>query len=212
MKYFLLNVSVVASLALAIPAFAADEKKADDKKPAEAAAPAVNPYREQINAMARELAKEFGKDHAQALAQIRNGFGMLRAVKLVERDVGKAVDACGKANPDIGKDMKDRFGKWSGSVNPLIKKQQGAMDDAIHAAAFPDEKKVKSYLDLIDKAAEFADSQIEKNALTTPEACGNLRASMESTEPTMVDLLGGIKWAWTPPAETEKPASAGRSE
>jgi hypothetical protein len=53
---------------------------------------------------------------------------------------------------------------------------------------------VKTYLNLVDKSAEYADSKIEKNIITTPEACGSLLESMDQTGPTMAQLLDSITW------------------
>ena len=201
MKSAFLKLCFAALLTLSVPAFAADENAATTEKPAAAEKKAeaqTNPYRAEISAMARELAKAYNKDQAMALAQIRNGFGMTRAVRLVRTDVAHAIDACGKDNPDMKGDMSARFEKWSAGIDPLLKKSQSDMDAAIQAGGFPDQKQVKAYLDLIDKAAEYADSKIEKNVVTTPEACNGLLKSMDETEPTMIDLLQSI--VWTVPA------------
>lgn len=201
--------TLALALFLALPGSA---KAAGNEVPP-AASPSANPFQPQIVSAAQELAKEVNREQALALAQIRTGFGMVRAVRLVEADVGKAVEACGKNNPDMKDEIEGRFKTWSGSVNPLLKKSGKEMDEAIEAAAFPDKKKVKAYLDLIDKAAEYADSKIEKTPLTTPEACTGLLESMNSTEPTMVELLQSI--VWTPPSAAAEPdagAEAGKKE
>ena len=192
---------------------AAEGEKAE--KPAAAQAQEAdksggNPYRTQIGTMAGELAKSFNKEQALALAQIRNGFGMIRAVHLVEGDVSKAIAECGKANPDMKGDMDARFEKWSANINPLLKKSQSDMDVTLQTAGFPDNEKVKAYLDLIDKAAQYADSQIVKNVVTTPEACGGLLKSMDDTEPTMINLLQNIVWAPEKSESGEAPADAAK--
>jgi hypothetical protein len=82
------------------------------------------------------------------------------------------------------------------------------MDKAIKKSAFPDEKKVKSYLNLIDEAAGHADKQLEKTVVTTPEACDHLLKSMDETETTVSKLLTEIKW----PMLEEKPAAEEKPE
>ena len=229
MKSAFLKFFMAFLLVLAVPALAAEGEKAEKaEKPAavqdkaseqtQEKAPAAqetdkaseNPYRAQIGTMARELAKSFNKDQALALAQIRNGFGMIRAVHLVEGDVSKAIAACGKTNPDMKGEMDARFEKWSTNINPLLKKSQADMDTTLKAAGFPDGEKVKAYLDLIDKAAQYSDSKIEKNVITTPEACGSLLKSMDDTEPTMTSLLQSIVWVPEKGAGGEPPADAAK--
>ena len=218
MKSLLLKLCVAAMLVISLPALAADKEapaaaeKSDKPATADKTAAKENPFRAEISAMARELAKEYSKEQALALAQIRNGFGMIRAVRLVKNDVDHAVKACGKDNPDMNADMTVRFEKWSASVDPLLKKNSGDMDAAIDAGTFPDKKKVKAYLDLIDKAAKYADSQITKNVVTTPEACSGLMKSMDETEPTMINLLQSIVWVPAAPATSPAPDSGGEGE
>ncbi len=198
MKYTFLKLCFAGLLIFSLPALAADEGAAKAEPPAAAAEKKVkadaNPYRAEIGQLTRELSKVYSKDQAMALAHIRNGFGMTQAVRLVSQDVANAVTACGKDNPDMQGDMTGRFEKWNGSVEPLLKKSQADMEAAIHAGGFPDESKVKAYLDLIDKAAEYADSKIEKSVVTSPEACTGLLKSMDDTEPTMISLLQSIVW------------------
>lgn len=208
MKLTLLKFCLAVALTLSVTALAADENAAKTEKPAaekteKKAKADANPYRSEISAMARDLAKAYNREQASALAQIRNGFGMTRAVHLVRKDVSHAADLCSRENPDMKGEMTARFDSWSASVDPLLKKNQEDMETAIKAAAFPDEKKMRAYLDLIDKAAEYADSKIEKNAVTSPEACNGLLKSMDETEPTMVGLLQGIVWTPAAPSSGE---------
>lgn len=205
MKTALLNLALVSMLALTVTAAFAGEEENASPPPAAAGTdipPSANPYQAQIVLAAHELAKSFNQDQALALAQIRSGFGMIRAIRTVEADVGKAVKACGKDNPDMKETIESRFKTWSGSVDPLLKKSGKDMDKAIKAAAFPDEKKVTSYLALLDKAAAHADSRIEKKPVTTLGACNGLMESMNNTEPTMVGLLENISWV-VPPVAAE---------
>lgn len=205
MKTLLLTAGVAALLSFPVSSVQAQEGMAVEKsvtvsseeKPAQAnAAPAKekNPYQDEIVEMAKILAKEYNQDQAMALAQIRNGFGMVRAVGMVKKDVSKAVTACGEKNPGMKDKIAARFDAWSSALDPLLKTNQERMDESIHKIGFPDEKKVKSYLALVDKSAEYADSKIEKNIVTTPEACGNLLESMDRTGPTMAQLLDSIAW------------------
>ncbi len=196
-----------ATMSNEVPATEAQpEKPVENKKAKPAEAPKEkNPYHDDIMKMAKALAKDYNQDQAMALAQIRNGFGMIRAVGLVKKDVTKAVTACGRENPDMKEAITTRFDAWNGAIDSMLKKNQERMDESIHKVGFPDEKKVKKYLALVDKSAEYADSKIEKNIITTPEACGGLLESMDKTGPTMTELLDAIAWPGIVPVSAPAP-------
>jgi len=174
--------------------------------PVRAAEPAekgslVNPYRDEIMVMAKDLSKEYSKEQALVLSKIHGGFGMIRAVRLVKNDVAKAVKVCAQDNPDLAEKITARFDQWNDGIEPLLVQNKERMNNAINDGGLPNEKKLKAYLDLIDKAAAHADSKIEKKIVSTPDACEGLIQSMDRTEPTMVELLQNIKW---PGAAAEK--------
>lgn len=181
------------------------EEKSAEKSDASVPEREKNPYQDDIAKMAKVLAKEYNQDQAMALAQIRNGYGMIGAVGLVKKDVAKAVAACGTDNPDMKDKISARFDVWDAAIEPVLEKNRERMEESIQKIGFPDEKKVKSYLALVDKSAAYANSKVEKNIITTPEVCGNLLESMDSTGPTMVQLLEDIVWPGLAPVSVPVP-------
>lgn len=165
---------------------------------------ASNPFNEKVTVLAKELAKELNEAEAEDLGVTINNFGMVRAVKIARADVARAVEACGKKNPDLKKDIDGRFAQWTGAVDPVVKKQEKDMKKAIDGGLFKSKDKVNEYLGLIDKMAAHADAQINKQVVTTPEVCTGLMKSMDRTEEKMTKILTDISWPAPQKADQKK--------
>lgn len=120
---------------------------------------------------------------------LRNKHSVIRVIGVVERDIGSAVKACGKANPDMKSNMEDRFTQWKNAVNPIIKTAKKQLDADIDGQKIVDAKEFRRVMKLNDKAFEYGEKQIQKTPVTTKEACAGLLASMDRTEDDMIQLL-----------------------
>ncbi len=165
-----------------------EEKKADD--PVLEQLRANNPYLDKLQEASVEFIKDVPDDGVKALYLIREAYGILRSVHSVKKDVGHAVDLCGKENSDLEGDMDSRFKEWSDNVTPALKTQDEKLDALIKKQSYKKPKDVKSYLKNIDNAAEYADKMLDKQVVTTPDACQSLLESMDRTETNIVELLG----------------------
>lgn len=199
--------ALVLCLLLSLAAPASAEEKKDQPPPATA-----NPHMEKVVAMAKELAVEVDDDQAHALAEIRNGFGMIRAVGIVRDDVSNAVGLCGKANPDMKEAMAGRFKNMAGALDPVLKQKDAEIETAIKDVGFRSPDKVRTYLRLIDESAHYADSKIDKTVVTTKEACQGLLESMDRTQPEIIRLLEGIVWPQKKEIEKNEDEKADKDE
>ena len=68
----------------------------------------------------QELIKDLSEEDKSVYFLLRNKASVLRAVRVVRRDVGKAVKECGKANPDLKEPMQTRFTDWKNAVEPIL--------------------------------------------------------------------------------------------
>ena len=116
-----------------------------------------DPYQQQIHTQALALAKELNDQQVEALAHIREGFGMIRTVHMVDKDVDRAVTSCEKAHPDIKQKMADRYSAWHDQLDPKLAQGEKDMNAAIDSGAAGDPKKLRAYLATIDKAANHAE-------------------------------------------------------
>lgn len=120
---------------------------------------------------------------------LRNKHSIIRAIEVVERDVGAAVKSCGKENPDLKKKMVSRFDQWKSAVSPILDNARKSLEREIAEQKIVDEKAAKNVLKLNDAAYKDSEKNIKKIPVTTKEACEGLLASMDRTEDDMVTLL-----------------------
>ncbi|WP_435641013.1 hypothetical protein [Micavibrio aeruginosavorus] len=188
----LLLSAVMLSGVLAVPS-TASAQELNKPEAAKKFMEAENPHLKKLNTRTDELTKKLGEAELKNLFYIREAFGTVRAVAVVQRDVGAAVKSCGKANPDMKETMDARFKEWSDSVGPVIKDREIMMDQAITAQSYMKPKEVRDYLKLIQQTAEYADKSIEKNYATAKEDCESLMKSMDRTQEVVTELLADLK-------------------
>ena len=178
---------------------------------AEAALP-ENPYLAKIEAKTKELGEKLQKPEVEHLYFIREGFGVTRAVKVVRRDVSAAVKACAKANPDMKDPIQKRFDEWAGMVDPVLAAKEKEIDAAVTGQTYAKPKEIKDYLKLIEQAADHANKSIDKQIVTTPDACESLQRSMDKTQEIVSELLSDVELLPWPPEEDEadKKENAGK--
>lgn len=162
-----------------------------------------NPFLPKIEKATTELGEKLDKNALKHLYYVREGFGSTRAVMLVRRDVDAAVKACGKANPDMKANLDSEFAKWTGEVDPIVKQNEAMINRAIAEQTYIKPKEIHDYLKLIQQAGEHANKVIDKQIVTTPEACESLEKSMDRTRATVSKLLSEMKLLVWPLSEGE---------
>lgn len=176
---------LLSVLVIAAPSHAQTAKKVgvdpEEQSPVSEWMAAENKLIETLNARGKE---EF--------LIMRNKHSVLRSVRIVERDVGNAVKACGKANPDLKEPMRARFKDWRGAVDPILDEADKFLDQEIEAQQLVYPSDFRHVLKLNDKAYEYSDSKIKKEVVTSKDACEKLLESMDRTEDKMVQLLQDI--------------------
>lgn len=197
-------VAVFALMAVSfpVPVLAAD-KVAEEEKQKE---PEGNPYLAEFEKRSRQIAKELNGEELKHLYHVRETFGAVKAVKIVRRDVSAAVDACGEANPDLKKPMNKRFSAWAAAVDPVVKEKEAEIEKAISTQTYAKPKEIHDYLGLIEKTTDHANQQIDKNIVTTKEACTSLMKSMDKTEKVVTSLVADMKLVPWPPVPAPDPA------
>lgn len=193
-RNLLLLSSLIAFTSLS-PAFAEAPKKEETKKAEsvlkkEGAAPApentpVTKWMDAENALIDPLSDK----NKESFFILRNKYSVIRVVGVVERDVGAAVKACGKANPDMKDKMDTRFKQWQGAVDPIIDTAKKTFDNDLKVQKIVDEKDARKVLKLSDEAFEYSDKMTTKQPVTSEEACQKLLDSMDRTEDKMIEIL-----------------------
>lgn len=136
-----------------------------------------------------ELIDGMTEKQLQYVYVIRTRHGIVRAVEVVRRDVGKAVGLCGKAHKDMKTPLEARFTRWKDTVNPLLEDAQNVLERDIANQDFVKQDKIRKLLTLTTKAGDYTDSRTVKEIVTTPEACEFLLKNMDLTQKDLPELL-----------------------
>lgn len=184
MQKILLAVLFVALVA-ATPALAQKAKEVEVKPEGK------NPVSEWM-AAENKLIDTLNRSGKERFLIMRNKHSVIRTIKLVERDVGAAVKACGKNNADMKKDMDGRFKDWQNAIHPILKDAQKFLDKEIDEQQLVYPSDFRHVLKMNDKAYEYTEKQVIKEVVSSKEACEKLLASMDRSEDQLVQLLQDI--------------------
>jgi phosphate uptake regulator len=192
----LFSTAFVAAILLcgSFSAMAQDTIKAEDVPKNAEVMILDNPYKEQIRTQAEKLANSFDEAEAQNFILLNQGFGFIRSITIAKDSVADAVKACRKNNPEMADDIKDRFKTWDDEIDSALKIQRKNYKEALDKPHFNNPKDVKSYLDLVDKAAKHAEDNIDKRIVTDKVACEKLLNSMDETQSVILQSLNTLQW------------------
>ena len=140
---------------------------------------------EEIEAFTKEL-DEPSQQHFYALY---GSYNLIKVVEDVQNQVGKAIDKCADANPDMKDALKTRHKDWTKAIKPIMKEANANVDNMIIAQEYAKKKEVKRILKLNDELRENKAGDVDKFPVTTPEACEYLRVKMDETEANLTELL-----------------------
>lgn len=176
--------SFLIALFVCLPAYAQEEQAAAQPQP-------ETPI---TKWMAAESAVVAGLDDQgkETYFILRNKYGLIRAIRIVKKDVGKAVQSCGQANPDMQDQMYKRYAAWTDSVDPILRTAESYLKQEIKLQTVVELGTFMDMLDLNDEAYDFQQASIEKEPVTTAEACKNLLISMDRTEEDMLRLMQAV--------------------
>ncbi len=148
---------------------------------------------EQAAEKARAALKEIGQDLKEGDAKhfflMYQNYNLIGTVKVVEKDVGNAIGECGKNNPDMKASLDDRYQKWNGAIDPIVKEAEANVSNMIIAQEYTDPAKIKSAFSSLDDARAATNASIDKRPVTTADACKHLLGKMDETEENLVELL-----------------------
>lgn len=185
--------TVMGLVLAAGPSWAAESDKEKAATPSQEVQ-AENPYIEEMNDKARNLAGSLSETEVVVLGQIRENFGIIRSIGVARETVGNAVEMCADKNPELKDQITARHKEWHQAIGTELEKQEEALQQAVSEDRFENAEEIQDYFNTIDKAAEYADSNIEKKIVTTPEACTNLMESMDKTQDVITAMVSGLEW------------------
>jgi hypothetical protein len=120
---------------------------------------------------------------------IYNNNNIISTTKTVQTDVTKAIEACGKNNPDMKEALNARFKIWNDALSVQIEKAEANRDNMIIAQNYSDSKTIKNVMKIADDLRDETQMKIEKTPVTSKEACDYLLNKMDETQNTLINLL-----------------------
>lgn len=135
------------------------------------------------------LLKGLKPQQAQYIFQLRQEFGVIRSIQVVQKDIGKAVESCGNEHEDLKAPIMARYESWKAAVAPKLNAADNALKKAIGRQSFRPTVRVSMLLDHVEAAFEERDAQLEKVPVTTKDACQILQDSMDNTQENLLNLL-----------------------
>lgn len=167
-----------------------------------------NPHIGKAQEKAVEIAKSFTPVEIENLSVIKDAFGIIRAVQVTNKNVGATVKKCGKENPELKTEMDAQYNDWKTGVTTVLGGKEKEMKAAIHDGRFSKPKDVMIFLDLLDKAAQYADDKMNKQIVSTPSACESLKESMDDTAEKLEVMLAELSFPIAVPREKEPSTSS----
>lgn len=174
---------------------------------------ADNPYVKVVEQRARALVAPLSQTQMEQLYKIREAYGLIRSVEIVERDIKRAVKFCGEDNPEMKKEMDDKFTAWSAQVVPVLQERMKALQTAIDSQDFTAPQRIRAYFKALDDAAIYAEKKFDKRVITTAKACQSLQGSMGATAKQVAAHMADLKIPeFKPAAESQSVPAADKAE
>ncbi|MCB1651956.1 MAG: hypothetical protein KDI46_07890 [Alphaproteobacteria bacterium] len=165
---------VLALALLSAPAWADDSDKSK-------ANPVIEAY--------KAFTKDLGEKEARHFGVLYGNYNLIKVVEQVRGSVSEAIEACGKANPEMKDPLDKRFGEWKTAVNPILDEAQANIDNMMIAQDYAKKKDIKALFKLVDQERKKNNKRIERVPVSTPEACEFVLKQMDQTQEGMSALL-----------------------
>ena len=165
-----------------------------------------NPHFKAVEDKARALVTPLSQSQMQDLYILRDGYGLIRSVEIVQRDIGRAVRLCGEDNPAMKDEMDGRFKSWRDAVEPVLDDRMAALKKAVDTQTFAKPAQIRDYFDALDDAAIYAEKKFDKRVITSPDACRSLLDSLDESQDQVAELMKELRVP-EPSAAEDAPAA-----
>ncbi|MCD8498196.1 MAG: hypothetical protein LRZ85_09125 [Alphaproteobacteria bacterium] len=166
---------------------AAEEKV--DLKAAENFKEKAEDLKEDLSDKLGVLEKRLNDKERHHFGIIYNNHNLIQTVKTVEGDVGNAVSACSRENPDMASKMEDRFDDWKTAVNAKLTEAEGLTQSMIFAQDYATKDEINDALAAADTLRAHSQTIYDKVPVTSEEACEFLYEKMVETKDNMLMLI-----------------------
>ncbi|MCK5384461.1 MAG: hypothetical protein KAJ29_02715 [Alphaproteobacteria bacterium] len=144
---------------------------------------------EALNGQIRNVSKALDQSEMTHFGIIYSNYTIYSMVKAVRDDVGLAVDACIKNNPDMEELLSKRWMEWTNSVDANMKESLANIKAMTMAQDYASQDNMTRIFGLVDATREANSSRFEKLPVSTPEACEFMISKMDETQDSMNMML-----------------------
>jgi hypothetical protein len=159
----------------------------------------------------KAIGEDLKEESAKHFFMMYQNYNLIGTVRVVQKDVGNAINECGKNNPGMKTGLDDRYKAWDGAIEPVMKEAQANVDNMIIAQEYTDPAKIKKAFGALDEARAATNASIDKRPVTSEDACKHLLEKMDETQENLTSLLretlvsyGRVNQDMPPPAAPDE--------
>ncbi len=154
--------------------------------------PEMNELNLRLRKTAEALFTNLSTQEMKDAYQLRTLHGIIKSVESVRQDLVNSTQSCIENHPDKRAEITDSFNRWKNEINPRLEKAAVTLDKRITENKAMPESLFRKYLALIDRMAETADSKVQKDYITSKEACDFLVKKLETSRDELSGVLNDI--------------------
>ena len=154
--------------------------------------PEMNELNLRLRKTAEALFTNLSTQEMKDAYQLRNQHGIIKSVESVRQDLVNSTQSCIENHSDKRAEITDSFNRWKNEINPRLEKASINLDKRITENKAMPESLFRKYLALIERMAETADSKVQKDYITSKEACDFLVKKLETSRDELSGVLNDI--------------------
>jgi hypothetical protein len=156
---------------------------------AEEAVPVTNNPVTILDTASKDILKGLNENQVKQFSAINNSYSVIRTVEDVQQSIGRAVESCGVANPELKDGISGTFEAWKDTVRPVVKKARTKLDRMVLLQSFAPPSAVRDYLKKFDEAVIYRNQKINPTSIQKAEDCLKLQSNMTKTQKDIVSMM-----------------------
>jgi len=142
-----------------------------------------------LDTASKDILKGLNENQVKQFSAINSSFSIIRTVEDVQQSIGRAVESCSAANPDLKAGISGGFEAWKDTVRPVVKKARAKLDRMVLLQSFAPPSAVRDYLKKFDEAFIYRNQKLKPTSIQKAEDCLKLKANMEKTQKDIVSMM-----------------------
>ena len=152
----------------------------------------VDPDLRELNDSLAALTGDLDSNNRRHFYTLYNNNNMIRTVEYVRGQIGNAIDACSKNNPDMEEKLRERYEQWTDAVNAKLSDAEAQVENMVLAQDYASEDDINTVLEQANELRAKTQENVERIPVTSPEACEYLLNKMDETQANMESYLDSV--------------------